>query len=101
MTLRDRLETDIKNVFMNNTQFADDFVNARTGLTVSVIFDKEFTVLIDDVEGQSPAITCADSDVPGVLHDDLFTEVSTATVYKVTGKQPDGTGLTLLLLALN
>lgn len=101
MTLNDRLTSDIKNVFMNSNHFADDFVNARTGLTISVLFDKEFIVVIEDVESASPAITCADSDVPGVLHDDLFTEVSTATVYKVTGKQPDGTGLTLLLLSLN
>jgi len=99
MTLRERLVSDIKTVFMNSDQFADDFVNARTGLTISVLFDKEFIAIIEDVEGTAPAITAADSDVPGVLHDDLFTEVSTATVYKVIGKQPDGTGLTLLLLS--
>ena len=84
---------------MNNEQFADDFVNNRTGLTISVLFDKEFTAIIEDVESTAPAITVADSDVPGVLHDDTYTEVSTATVYKVIGKQPDGTGLTLLLLS--
>jgi hypothetical protein len=101
MTLRERIESDIKNVFMNNNHFADDFVNARTGLTISVLFDKEFIAIIEDVESAAPAITCADTDIPGVLHDDLFTYVDTAVVYKVIGKQPDGTGLTLLLLSEN
>jgi hypothetical protein len=101
MTLRERIESDIKNVFMNNNHFADEFVNARTGLTVSVLFDKEFATIIEDVESAAPAITCADSDVPGVLHNDIFTDVITAVVYKVIGKQPDGTGLTLLILSVN
>lgn len=99
MTLRERIANDIKTVFMNSEQFGDDFVNNRTGLTISVLFDKEFIAIIEDVEGSAPAITCADSDIPGVLHDDIFTDVSTAIAYKVIGKQPDGTGLTLLLLS--
>lgn len=101
MTLRERIVDDIKTVFMNSEQFADDFVNNRTGLTISALFDKEFIAIIEDVESAAPAITCADSDVPGVLHNDTFTEVSTLVVYKVIGKQPDGTGLTLLLLSVN
>jgi len=99
MTLSDRLTTDINNILMNSDHFAVDFVNARTGLTISVLFDKEFITMVDDVESLIPAITCADSDVPGVLHGDVFTEVSTSTAYNVSGNQPDGTGLTLLLLS--
>jgi len=84
---------------MNNEQFADDFINARTGLTISVLFDKEFITLIEDVESLTPAITCADEDIPGVIHGDIFTEVSTSMAYSVTGNQPDGTGITLLILS--
>ncbi len=99
MTLRERLVSDIKNVFMDNTQFADDFVNDRTGLTISALFDKEFTVIVDDVEDSAPTITVADSDIVGILHSDIFTHVDTSTIYNVTGIQPDGTGLTLVILS--
>jgi len=99
MTLRARIVSDINDVFMNTDHFADDFVNARTGLTISVLFDKEFVTIIEDVESLTPAIACADSDILGVLHGDVYTEVSTSTAYNVIGIQPDGTGLTLLLLS--
>ena len=101
MSLRDQLTTDIKTVFMNPLDFADEFVNARTTLTINALFDKEFVVVIDDVESSTPAITVADTDVPGIVHDDLFTNVETSVVYKVTGIQPDGTGLTLVTLLIN
>jgi hypothetical protein len=99
MTLRERLISDIKNVFMDNTQFADDFVFSRTGLTISVLFDKEFTVIVEDVESSAPAITAADSDIVGIAHGDTLTEVSTSIIYNVIGIQPDGTGITLVVLS--
>lgn len=99
MTLRERIVDDIKNVFMDNTQFADDFVFSRTGLTISVLFDKEFIVIIEDVESAAPAVTAADSDIVGIRHGDTLTEVSTSIVYNVVGIQPDGTGITLVILS--
>ena len=99
MTLRERITSDIKTVFMNNTHFADDFVNERTGLTISALFDKAFATVLDDIETVSPAITVADEDIPGVVHGDVFTEISTAIEYNVNGHQADGTGITLLLLS--
>jgi hypothetical protein len=86
---------------MNSDDFADEFTNARTATNINVIFDKEFVVVIDDVEASTPAITVADVDVPGITHGDLFTNVDTAIVYNVTGIQPDGTGITLVTLTLN
>lgn len=99
MTLRARIVSDAKSIFMNNTQFADDFIFSRTGLTISVLFDKEFAVVVEDVESAAPAITVADVDISGVVHGDTFTEVSTSTVYNVVGIQPDGTGMTLIILS--
>lgn len=99
MSLRERIESDIKTVFMDNTQFADDFVFSRNGLTISVLFDKEFTVIVEDVESSAPAVTVADSDIVGIIHGDTLTEVSTDTVYNVMGIQPDGTGVTLIILS--
>jgi len=100
MTLKDLLTSDIKTIFMNSDDFADEFLNARTGLTIGAIFDKEFIVVIDDVESSTPAITVADTDVPSIAHDDLFTNTETSVVYKVTGIQPDGNGLTLVTLLI-
>ncbi len=99
MTLRERIVSDIKNVFMDNTKFADDFVNNRTGLTISGLFDKEFIVIIEDVESAAPAMTVADTDIPGIRHGDTFVHVDTAITYNVVGKQPDGTGMTLVIFS--
>lgn len=99
MTLRERIVSDIKNIFMDNSQFADDFVNARTGLTISALFDKEFVVIIEDVESAAPAMTVADTDIVGIRHGDTFTHVDTAIVYNVVSKQPDGTGMTLIIFS--
>ena len=68
-------------------------------LIISVIFDKDFVLIVDDIESLTPAITCAAEDIPGVLHGDIFTEVSTSVDYNVIGNQPDNTGLTVLLLS--
>lgn len=99
MTLRARITSDIKSIFMNNEQFADDFVFSRSGLTISGLFDKEFILVVDDVETTAPALTVADSDIVGIIHGDTLTEVSTSIVYNVTGIQPDGTGVTLVILS--
>ncbi len=100
-TLRELIDADIKNIFMNTGDFAFQFLNARTGLNIGALFDNQFAVIIDDVESTAPAITVAAVDVPGVNHNDLFTDTETAIVYKVAGIQPDGTGLTLLVLTRN
>ena len=99
MTLNELLTSDIKTVFMNSDDFAYDFVNNRTTLTIGTIFDKEFIVIVDDVESTAPVIQVADTDVPGIIHGDTFTNVETSTVYNVTGISPDGTGLTLVTLS--
>jgi hypothetical protein len=99
MTLKDVMDADIKDVFMNSDDFAFIFLNDRTGLEISVIFDNEFTVVIEDVEDTAPAITAADTDVVNVAHEDIFTDTATAIVYNVVGIQPDNTGLTILILS--
>ncbi len=99
MTLKDLINTDIKNIFLNTNDFADEFVNARTTITINTIFDNEYQVIIDDVETTAPVIIVAEIDVPGVLHGDVFTRVEDSTVYNVTGIQPDGTGLIVLVLS--
>lgn len=99
MSLNDIIEADAKNVFMNKDDFAREFTNTRTGLTINVLFDNAFIVVIGDVETTRPAITVASVDVPGVLHEDTFTNLTTSIVYKVKNIQPDGEGHTLLILS--
>lgn len=100
-TLKEVIDADIKTIFINTDDFAFQFLNARTSLTIGALFDNQFAVIIDDVESTAPAITVAVIDVPGIKHNDLFTDTETAIVYKVAGIQPDGTGLVLIVLTEN
>jgi len=56
-------------------------------------------VTVEFVESKKPVFLCKSSDVVGVAHgDDVVASDSTA--YKVRGIQPDGTGMTKLILEL-
>ena len=101
MSLRDQILEDNKNVFMNPDDFGQLFFNVRTTENINVIFDNAFAVIIEDVESSAPAITVADVDIPGVRHNDIFTDLESSISYKVIGIQPDGTGITLLILTEN
>lgn len=71
--------------------------NAST--TISGIFDNEYIGVPSgdiDVESASPAFTCQTSDVPSADHGDTL--VVNSVTYTVRGVQPDGTGITVLLL---
>lgn len=96
--LQDLIDADIKNVFMNANDFADPFLWSRTGLNVNAIFNNSFIVIVEDVETTSPAIEIADEDITGLKHGDTFTRIKTGIVYTVVGIQPDGTGLTDVIL---
>jgi hypothetical protein len=101
MTLKTVMNADITNVFLNPNDFADDdgFLFSRTAAIVNAIFDNEFAVILDDIETSKPAISVKDTDVPGMLHDDTFTRILDGVVYKVIGIQPDGSGMTLVVLS--
>lgn len=99
MALRDIISTDIKNIFMNSNDFAEPFTFSRSGLTINAIFDDEFLVVIDGVESSRPIITVADSDIAGIKHADTFTRTGTSIIYNVIGIQPDGTGMTMIILS--
>lgn len=88
--------TDLANFFDT-----DEHGTAATysGSTVNGIFDNEFfeadggTV---GVESAQPLFTCQTDDVSGIAHGDSITISGTA--YTVRGVQPDGTGVTQLIL---
>ncbi|WP_299393276.1 head-tail joining protein [Pelagibius sp.] len=69
-------------------------------ITVNGIFDNEFASGLQEddvaVETSQPRFTCASEDVPNIAQGDSLTV--NATIYAVVGVQPDGTGITELLL---
>jgi hypothetical protein len=79
--------------FLDSTEMAD---NATIGAsTIAGIFDNQF-VEVHGIEGMRPVFTCAEANVASIAHGDALT--INATSYKVAGIQPDGTGLTSLIL---
>jgi len=63
---------------------------------VDGILTNEF-VTVEFVESKKPVFICKSSDVVGIAHgDDAIASDSAA--YKVRGIQPDGTGITKLIL---
>lgn len=73
------------------------------GGQIPVIFDlvhEPVETNIGVVEGLGPTATCKSADIEGVAHDDVITIPvdGTLTRYKVVGIEPDGQGLTVLVL---
>lgn len=75
-----------------------DFARAVTvkSTSLNAIFDAAYAEDFD-IEGASPRLTCASADLPADLaHGD--SAVVGSTTYKVRNIQPDGTGITVLVL---
>ena len=92
MTFADDMLTDLDNI-MN----ADEFGIAAVvdGDAVTGIFDNNY-VEIEGVSGTYPVLTCKTSDVSGAAQGDVVTVNSTS--YRIASVQPDGTGVTQLVL---
>ena len=79
--------------FLDDTELAD---NATIGAsTIAGNFDNQF-VEVNGIEGVRPVFTCAEANVATIAHGDALTIKSIS--FKVAGIQPDGTGLTSLIL---
>jgi hypothetical protein len=92
MTFKDSLEDDY-NEFFNTDEMA---VSALIdGLPVDGIFDRPY-IDTQEVSGYQPSLTCRSTDIDNVLEDDpvMIDGVS----YRVSGVEPDGTGITKLIL---
>lgn len=80
--------------------FFEDFaiVAAFQLKTFKVIFENDFRIAYEGVETSTPAASCKSSDIEdlGLKHGNELT--INGGIYKITGIQPDGTGITLLLL---
>jgi len=98
MSLSQDLTTDL-DTFLDTTDFAvAATLNGTTA--INVIFDAAYEAVnlqTGEVEGAAPVAICKSSDVSGVSHGDTL-DVN-GTTYYVRGIQPDGTGLTTLILS--
>ncbi len=91
--------------FFNTADFADEATYTPTGgqvIKVKGIYDADFIdpgLAIEIGEGGvQPSFICKSSDLPNPRHDDLL--VVRGVAHKVVGVQPDGQGVTTLILVL-
>ncbi len=106
MTLSNQLTSDLSQ-FIDDSEFAKEIIFTpgesypnRTDktATISGILDREF-IEVNGMESLHPALLCLSSDVENAAHAIGNSMVEDgADKYKVIAKQPDGTGLTLLVL---
>jgi hypothetical protein len=96
------LETaqDLLNFFDTETHGVTASISIDgTSSSISVILNNEYFAIAGesvDIDGTQPVVTCRSSDVTGVDTDDTIT-ISSVT-YNITNIQPDGTGVTVLIL---
>ncbi|MBU1864257.1 MAG: hypothetical protein KKH94_11380 [Candidatus Omnitrophica bacterium] len=95
---KDDTITDL-DVFINTNEFAVE-VTLTGGAKIKGIFDDEFRALnIQDgqIASSGPQVICKSADVATVGLNAVIT--INAVEYKVKERQPDGTGLTTLILS--
>ena len=93
----DFITTDLA-AFLNSNELGD--VAIYNGNTINVLFlnEHEAVMLFGlEVESASPLIMARDSDISGIQHGSTI--VVSGITYKVIDIQPDGTGLTTLILS--
>tara|TARA_Y100001938_G_scaffold136950_1_gene200522 strand:- start:46 stop:351 length:306 start_codon:yes stop_codon:yes gene_type:complete len=96
------LETaqDLLNFFDTDTHGTSASVSIDGTVTsISVILNEEYFAIAGesvDVDGTQPVVTCRSSDVSNIDTDDTI--VINARTYNIVNIQPDGTGVTVLIL---
>lgn len=87
-----------KAFFADATQTSAVFTHGATVATINVIFDNEFSVMgIPGIEEAQPQAQCKTSDVSAAVHNDTL--VIGGVTYYIKGIEPDGLGVTTLILS--
>ncbi len=97
MTFKDDLTNDL-DIFLNADEFAVDVTYLAA--TIQGIFDAPFSSAVAGemgIESSLPQVTVKTSDVASAVHGQTMTINS--VVYQIIGIQPDGTGMTTILLS--
>jgi galactokinase/mevalonate kinase-like predicted kinase len=82
------------NDFFRTEDFAQTIV--LNGSTIVAIFDHEYVEAFG-IEGEAPVLTVKDADIPGGTGHGSSATVE-STTYRVAGIQPDGTGISKIVL---
>jgi hypothetical protein len=97
MTFKDDLITDL-DLFFNNSEFAVDVT--YNAATIQGIFNDAFDAAVESevgIESSVPQVKVRSSDVVAAVHNETMTINS--VVYNIIGLNPDGTGITVVLLS--
>ncbi len=97
MTFKNDLTDDL-DIFLDDNEFAANVI--LNSVTIQGIFDNEFLEAVEGemgVETTIPQVMVKSSDIASAVHGDTMTINS--VVYNIIGIQPDGTGMTLILLS--
>ena len=99
MTLKADILTDLA-TFINTTEFGDTATHVFTSATFPVVFDAPYVGIIGpsgEIQSSGPQAQAKTSDVDDYAIGD---EISISGIYyKIAGMEPDGTGLTRILLS--
>ncbi len=96
-TFKDDLTNDL-DIFFNSNEFAVDVTYLAA--TIQGIFDAPFKSAVAGemgIESTLPQVLVKTSDVASAVHGQTMTINS--VVYQIIGIQPDGTGMTSILLS--
>lgn len=95
------MASDITDIILND--FAVDAAFSHAGgaaSNIKIIFDNDFkaiNLITGEVELAGPQAICKTSDVSTAIHGDTL--VINSITYYIIGIQPDGTGITILILS--
>lgn len=100
MTLKADMITDLASVFFNTSEFADTATHVLTAATFAVIFDAAYVGIVGpagEIQSSGPQAMAKSIDVSAYAIGDEI--VINAIYYKIAGMEPDGTGITRILLS--
>lgn len=88
--------TEDFSLYFRIDDFGTSAVYSGSGATIKGILDAEYNEAMGRVQASQPVFACATTDVASATHGQTLT--IGATVYKIVGVEPDGTGMTVLRL---
>lgn len=85
-------------VFFDHEEHGDQFVIQKSGLIFNGQFENEY-IDTNDISGSAPVITCATKDAECLSRGDIIERGE--ELYKFIYAEPDGTGVSRLILEKN
>lgn len=96
---------DLTDVFLADAGFGESFTwtHAGTAATKTGVWDDPYTTATatGKLEASNPSVLLKTAEITGVAHNDTVLRASDSTTWIVRGIQPDGAGVTRLILSRN